>query len=94
MDTATPAGRAADSARYRLLSKYLSDRFADRLVLTFGQIEDLIGFALPGSARLQTEWWGDMDALTNPSPQSDAWTLAGRTATVNLGAQSVTFERV
>ena len=82
-----------DAGKYRLLSKYLRDRFADRLVLTFAQIEDLLGFALPGMARRQLEWWGDPDATTTRSPQSDAWTLAGRTATVDLRAESVTFER-
>jgi hypothetical protein len=91
----------ADSARrgggdvgeYRLLHKYLSDRFADRLVLTFTQIEDLLGFALPGPARIQREWWGGANAVADRSAQSDAWTRAGRTATVNLLAQCVTFER-
>lgn len=83
----------ADTGKYRLLSNYLRDRFADRLVLTFAQIEDLLGFALPGISRRQLEWWGDADTATTPSPQSDAWTLAGRTANVNLRAESVTFER-
>lgn len=81
----------ADAGEYRLLYKYLRDRFADRLVLTFTQIEDLLGFALPGPARVQREWWEN--AQSNRSTQSDAWTLANRTANVNLSAQCVTFER-
>ena len=82
-----------DAGEYRLLYKYLHDRFADRLVLTFGQIEDLLGFPLPGPAREQREWWGTPHPGTGRAGQSDAWTLARRTATVNLSAQCVTFER-
>ena len=83
----------ADAGEYRLLYVYLRDRFSDRLVLTFGQIEDLLGFALPAPARVQRDWWGNSDLGADGSRQSDAWTLAGRTASVNLGAQCVTFER-
>jgi hypothetical protein len=81
---------------YQSLYKYLRDRYANRVVLTFAEIEDLLGFALPGPARLQPEWWGTVD---HPDPtvrraaQSDSWTLAGRTATVNLPAQRVVFDR-
>ena len=82
-----------DTGEYRLLHKYLRDRYADRVVLTFGEIEDLVGFALPDPARLQREWWGGTDPLALRSAQSDSWTLASRTATVNLEAQNVVFER-
>jgi hypothetical protein len=78
---------------YRLLYKYLRDRFSDRLVLTFGQIEDLLGFSLPVAARVERGWWETTSAVADRSEQSDAWTLARRTASVNLGAQYVTFER-
>lgn len=82
-----------DAGEYHLLYKYLRDRYANRLVLTFAQIEDLLGFPLPGPARLQAEWWEGTDASDHPSAQSDSWTLASRTATVNLMAQTVVFER-
>jgi hypothetical protein len=83
-----------EAGQYRLLYKYLRDRFSDRLVLTFGQIEDLLGFSLPVAARVEREWWGTTQAVADRSEQSDAWTLARRTASVNIGAQYVTFERV
>lgn len=88
-----PKPGRADTGEYRLLYKYLRERYADRVVLTFGEIEDLIGFALPGPARLQREWWGETDPIAHRSAQSDSWTLASRTATVNLAAQNVVFER-
>ena len=85
--------RLDDGGEYRLLHKYLRERFADRLVLTFVQIEDLIGFPLPSDAAAQLDWWGDTDSTGQRNKQSDAWTLAGRTASVNLSAECVIFER-
>jgi hypothetical protein len=82
-----------NAGEYQLLYKYLRDRYADRVVLTFAEIEDLLGFSLPASARLQQEWWSGADAVARRSAQADSWTLASRTATVNLSAQSVLFER-
>ena len=79
--------------RYRFLYEYLEHRYAGSVVLTFGQIEDLLGFSLPGPARVQREWWGGTEPVANRSSQSDAWILAGRTASVNLPAQCVVFER-
>src|SRR5687767_9883779 len=83
----------ADTGEYRLIYKYLRDRFADRIVLTFAEMEDLLGFSLPEPARLEREWWNVADTAGHRTPQSDSWTLAGRTATVNLPARSVLFER-
>ncbi|HEY2904658.1 MAG TPA: hypothetical protein VGJ29_02095 [Vicinamibacterales bacterium] len=86
-------GADAQVGEYQLLYKYLHDRYANRVVLTFAEIEDLLGFALPGAARFHHEWWGGVDALASQSPQADSWTLASRTATVNLSAQVVVFDR-
>ena len=49
-ETAKPAGRAM-TGRYLLLYKYLENRYANMVVLTFAEIEDLLGFALPDQAR-------------------------------------------
>lgn len=79
---------------YRRLYTFLQGRYADRLVLTFAQIEDLLGFPLPAPARVETAWWGLATAGAAPSVQSESWTGASRTATVNLSARTVLFERV
>jgi hypothetical protein len=81
------------AGEYELLYTYLRDRYANRVVLTFAEIEDLLGFSLPDLARIQLAWWDGGDFAGAPSTQSFAWTLAGRTATVNLPARSVVFER-
>jgi hypothetical protein len=81
------------SGKYAPLHEYLANRYADNVVLTFGQIEDLLGSALPDSARARDEWWTGTDSDANKSSCSDAWVLAGRTATPNLLARTVAFER-
>jgi hypothetical protein len=78
---------------YLSLHKYLDERFADTVVLTFAQIEDLLGFALPDLARLQPEWWANTDAHSALSAPSRSWLLASRTASPNLAARTVAFER-
>jgi hypothetical protein len=75
---------------YRALYAYLEHRYAAVVVLTFEQIEALLGFALPALARTEREWWTD---ILNTQRHSAAWTRAGRTAAPNLGAETTTFER-
>ena len=80
------------AGRYLSLYTYLEHRYASNVVLTFEQMESLLGFALPAPARSERDWW------TSPSDDSDrhsdAWTAARRTATPNLLARTVAFERV
>jgi hypothetical protein len=80
------------SGRYLLLYKYLENRYANTVVLTFAEIEDLLGFALPDQARLNQEWWTD-GVVAVAREYSDSWTLASRTAVPNMQAQTVAFER-
>jgi len=81
------------SGKYLLLYKYLHERYADTVVLTFGQIESLLGFALPDQARLNQQWWTNAKVSAADTNYSDCWILARRVATPNLLAQTVAFER-
>jgi hypothetical protein len=93
------AGELADIARpparvstpYSSLNAYLEHRYVSSVVLTFDQIESLLGFSLPAPASTEREWWtsptGEIDGHT------EAWTLTGRTATPNLFARTVAFNR-
>ena len=81
------------SGKYVALHKYLANRYADTVVLTFADIEDLLGFTLPSLARVRPDWWTDTDPASAPSGHTDAWRLANRTARPNLLAQTVVFER-
>jgi hypothetical protein len=85
---------ASSTWEYRSLYRYLDNRFAGTVVLTFAQIEGLLGFPLPELARLRADWWATPESDDEPSTQSRSWIEASRTATPNLLAQSVTFERL
>jgi hypothetical protein len=92
VEAAKPPGRIMSGA-YLLLYKYLENRYADTVVLTFAEIEDLLGFTLPDQARLHREWWTDVEAKAAGSNYSDSWILASRTAMPNLLARTVVFQR-
>jgi hypothetical protein len=88
-----PELRPVMSGKYLLLYKYLQDRYADTVVLTFGQIESLIGFALPDQARLSQQWWTNTKVTAGATDYADSWILARRVAAPNLLAQTVSFAR-
>ena len=87
-----PKGRVM-AGQYQLLYRYLEDRYANTVVLTFAEIEDLLGFALPDQARLHQEWWTEAETTMAGPNYSDSWILASRTAVPNLVARTVVFER-
>ena len=90
----TRLDNATVKIEYRPLEKYLRDRYANIVVLTFDQIDDVLGAQLPESAHRLLAWWTDTDANGAPSEQSRAWTQAGRTALPNFHARTVRFERI
>ena len=85
--------RPVMSGKYLSLYKYLDVRFADRVVLKFTEIEDLLGFALPDLARVSEDWWTTPDPSAASPRFSDSWILAKRTARPNLLALTVIFDR-
>jgi hypothetical protein len=89
-EAAKPEGLGMARA-YLPLHKFLDSRYADTVFLTFADIEALLGFSLPISARHERAWWasGEPDTLAH----SNAWLLARRTASPNLAAQTVVFVR-
>jgi hypothetical protein len=81
------------TAEYQPLHRYLKNRFADTVVLTFREIEDLLGHKLPARARAERDWWLGAEATGGPTVQARSWIEARRTATPNLVAGTVAFER-
>ena len=98
MDRRTPAwllaGSAALTGLYSGLHKYLDKRYANTVVLTFAQIEDLLGFTLPDEAHRSDTWWTAPESSLAGSNYSSSWILASRTAKPNLSARIVIFDRV
>ena len=84
---------AVCQGEYRLLHVYLQSRFSGRVVLTFSEIEDLLGFSLPPQARADAAWWSGANAQTGEARHTVAWTMSNRVADVNLLAGKVAFER-
>jgi hypothetical protein len=89
----TPQDKASPvPAAYMPLYTYLDRRYATTVVLTFEQIEALLGFAPPSPAFADAEWW------TGPCTANDrhraAWTAAHRSAAPQLSARIVAFERL
>lgn len=80
-------------AKYDPLQRYLRrHRSKDEIVLTFTDIERVIGGFLPKAAG-NPHWWSTTDRLDEEGPQQRAWLDAGYVA--SLGAyETVTFERV
>ena len=89
-ESAAPQGHGMAQA-YLSLHKYLANRYSDVVVLTFAQVEDLLGSPLPATARQDAAWWNSDDH--HNFGHSNSWRLAKRTAVANLMAQTVTFER-
>src|SRR6185503_12207722 len=85
-----PRPRVRDG--YLPLYTYLEHRYASSVVLTFEQMEALLGFALPAAARKEPGWW--TSGADHETRDGEAWTAAKRTATPNLLAHHVRFERV
>jgi hypothetical protein len=81
------------AGKYVTLYEYLETRYANTVVLTFAEIEDLLGFRLPELARLREDWWTKPDQDTVRPRYSDSWILANRTARPNLPALTVVFDR-
>jgi len=61
--------------KYEPLYDYLVKHTQADFVLTFEEIEDILGFALPRSAQ-RAEWWDD-GTPEHPKPQAEAIRQAG-----------------
>jgi hypothetical protein len=85
-----PPARPRVRGGYLPLYTYLEHRYASSVVLTFEQIESLLGFPLPVAARQEAAWWTGIGGRC----AREAWTAAKRTAAPNLLARHVTFERL
>ena len=85
-----PRPRVRDG--YLPLYTYLEHRYASIVVLTFEQMEALLGFTLPEAARLEPDWWTGV--AVPGALDGSAWTAARRIATPNLPARIVRFERM
>jgi hypothetical protein len=75
-------------SKYEPLSAHLA-RATGRLELSFEEIERVLGFALPASARSYPAWWSNSGGT---HVQAQSWMSAGfRTENVDLVRERVSF---
>jgi hypothetical protein len=77
---------------YDPLRDYLARQKLPELVLSFEQIETIIGRALPRAAQ-RASWWDSLRSPHEKMPQREACLAAGFVATRMPGATSVRFRK-
>ena len=85
--------KVVERGKYAPLYRSLRMRSERRWPVSFADIEAVLGFTLPESARLHRPWWSNQRSRRGYA-HSLAWQLAGwRTAAVDLEHESLVFER-
>ncbi len=93
MDRNRKYRQMAARGKYQRLYTYLCSLPNHEWRASFREIERVIGFDLPMSARLYRPWWSN-ESSGGSHTQSRAWTAAGwKTAEVDVDAETVTFRR-
>ncbi len=78
------------SSKYEPLGIHLTNLTQSEWRASFAEIEKVIGFSLPKSARMYPPWWANDVTHSH----SSAWLEAGwRTIETNLVGETVTFLR-
>lgn len=79
-------------AKYQPLTKHLAARGDARIVMSFAEMERLLGFNLPKSAREYRPWWANS---AHGHVQSRAWLDAGyQSEEVDLAAERLVFAKL
>ena len=79
--------------KYQRLYTYLCGLGTQEWRTSFGEIESIIGFELPPSARLHRPWWGNQRS-GNGHSHALAWSVAGwETAEVDMDAETLLLRR-
>jgi hypothetical protein len=78
---------------YDALSEYLKKQTRPELTLSFTEIEDIIGGALPRAAQ-RASWWDSLRSPQEKMPQREACIAAGYVATRMPDGKSVRFRKL
>lgn len=77
-------------SRYDALTRHLEERVEADVVLTFEQLDGILG-GLPNSARQYSAWWANK---VSSQPHARGWLNAGRVASPNFDQGAATFSLV
>ncbi len=79
--------------KYQRLYTFLCRLRAEEWRTTFSEIESILGFTLPVSARLHRPWWANQSGGSGHS-QALAWGVAGwETSEVDMTAETLLLRR-
>ena len=85
--------KMAVRGKYQRLYTHLCGLATEEWRTSFGEIEAVIGFELPASARLHRPWWSNQSG-GNGHSQALAWSAAGwETADVDMDAETLLLRR-
>ncbi len=80
--------------KYKRLYTYLSSLPVQEWRTSFREVEAVIGFELPPSARVHRPWWGNQ-RRGNGHSHALAWNVAGwKTEEVDMEAETLLFRRM
>lgn len=78
-------------SKYDPLRRHLEGVHAGRVTMSFAELEEIVGFRLPASARRYAAWWSNSDVS---HVQAGAWLGAGfETADVDIAGEKVSFRK-
>lgn len=92
MSTNRQFAQRAGRGKYHRLFAYLTDLSSAEWRTTFGEIESILGFDLPPSARRYRPWWANETGKQHS--HALAWNAAGwETAEVDMAAETLLLRR-
>ena len=77
-------------SKYYALSKYLASLDGEEWQASFDEVEEVLGFPLPPSARQHQAWWSNQSRAHSLAWESAGWKTTG----VDLDEGRVTFRYV
>ncbi|MEF3303263.1 DUF7662 domain-containing protein [Paenibacillus sp. GYB003] len=77
--------------KYKPLEEYLDVQLSPRVTLAFEQIEAILGFPLPVTAKTEPQWWSN--TISDCNSQAIAWLKAFRRVSHVKPGERVTFVR-
>ena len=78
---------------YEALREHLARQTLDELTLSFDEIEEIVGHALPRASQ-RASWWDSLRSPQEKMPQREACLAAGYVATRLPGGNGVRFRRI
>ena len=75
--------------KYEPITTYFNLCKKQSVKLSYSEIEEILGFDLPPTARKCKQWWGN--GKSHPESQAKAWLDAGYKTTDIILGESVTF---